>query len=160
MIGLEAQVRRMADLAWAAGVLDASGAFVAHERKRVNRPVLSGLYIPRIRVRTSSKGQNPPAQLATLRTILGGSVGRTQATNAKGRFEWQTSGAKAVAAALDELMPYLHSRSRQAQLLRELCRLILEDRSRAFDERSLTTAQIHERALLVEALVGSHLPKL
>lgn len=157
MTGLEAQVRRMADLAWAAGVLDAQGDFVAYERTREDR----GLYTPRIRVRTTRNANGTPGQLVRLKTLLGGSCGLVQVAGG-GRHEWQISGAKGVARALDDLLPYLATKARPAQLLRELCREMLEERGRRFEQRALTGKQITIRNQLVEALrnASSQAPKL
>lgn len=147
MTGLEAQVRRMSDLAWAAGVLDARGAFVALERK--SHP---GSYTPRIRVRGSNYAVR---QLEQVQAIFGGSVGAV-----RNRREWQLSGALRVAAALDDLMPFLRVKTREAQLLREVCREMLENRSRPFDERSLSIEQMRRRHQLVEALQTARVPNL
>lgn len=148
---LEAQVRRMADLAWAAGVLDARGSLVAYERKQS-----PGVYIPRIRVRTSPGNT---AGLVQLRTILGGNVGQHNAVG-RMRHEWQLSGAQAVRRALDDLIPYLRLQVRTAQLLRELCIDIEYRSSRDFDRRFLSPSQVQRRKSLARALGANVIHKL
>ena len=152
MGGLEAQVRRMADLAWAAGVLDARGSFLAYRRDK-NVP---GLVSPRIRVRTSQGNRD---HLALLERILGGHSG-THGTTGRRRLEWQINGAKAVGAALDELLPYLRVQVRTAQLLRELCEEIQNPRSRPFDRRGLDHDEVIRRELFLTTIVSSAAPKL
>lgn len=152
MAGLEAQVRRMADLAWAAGVLDARGSFLAYRRKAGTHGLLS----PRIRVRTSLGNA---AHLALLESILGGHSG-VHSGAGRGRREWQINGAKRVGEVLDELIPYLRVQVRAAQLLRELCTDITDETSRPFADRGLSQERIMARERLLVALQGTVAPKL
>lgn len=142
-----AQVRQMADNAWAAGVLDAVGVFAAYPRK----DVLGG-YITRVRVRARKmEGRDVMDQLEA---VLGGHV-RYDA-----KFvEWQASGVAACLDVLEAVRPYMRRQSRRAQLLQELCEYMSLPRG-GFNERGLGDVEVKHRALLVEALAHARRPKL
>lgn len=143
---IQAQVSRMADAAWAAGVLDVRGEFVAYPRKDVK-----GGYIVRVRIRVGR--HHGRDFLDWIESVLGGRVRYD-----KGHVEWQASGVAGVLDVLDLVHPHLRRQARRSQMLRELC-VELDDRSRPFAERSLTPAKIKRRRELHQALAYTRQPR-
>lgn len=141
---VQAQVARMADLAWAAAVLDLHGNFSASERQG-----RKGHYQPRITFRPRATDGRAATELER---ILGGKVTRA-AAGAKGKPVWTLSGGKACLAVIEELAPYMRLRARRAQVLAELCRRIRDFKPASFDERALPIGEIADRAALRDTLL-------
>lgn len=130
----------MADLAWAAGVLDVAGQWAA-----IPRVTKSGTsYTMRVRVRRPSGEREV---LDHLCEMFGGSVG---AYGSLGRLEWHVSGAKASLALYEEICPYLVQRARRAQAHAELCRRIVGFHPAGLD-RTVPQGELVERHQLAQA---------
>lgn len=145
---VEQHVQRMADNAWAAGMLDAVGTFAAYPRKDVE-----GGYITRIRVRARVlEGRDIMDQLEA---VLGGHVRFDN-----GKVEWQASGVAACLDVLDAVRPYMRRQARRAQLLHELCSYMRSTPRASFEDRGLDAAEVREREMIVTALAHARRPKL
>ena len=134
---VQAQVVRMADLAWAAAILDLQGNFSASERKGRR-----GHYQPRITYRPKVLDARAADEL---QRIFGGRVTRA-AAGSKGKPVWTLSGGKACLVAIEEVLPYMRLRARKAQMLAELCRMIRDYKPASFDERELPLHEILKRS--------------
>lgn len=136
----------MADLSWAAGVLDLAGNFSA--------PVRPGdrSYQMRITFRASRQMWTASA-CAELHRILGGAVSHA-ATGSGGRLTWTVSGAKACLAVDELVLPYMRLRSRRVQLHAELCRMIRDFKPASFDQRVLPPEELRARYKLRATMLG------
>lgn len=143
---IQEQVVRMADLSWAAGVLDLHGNFTAPQRTGKR-----GYFQPRITYR-SARHMHTAVACEELRKVLGGSV-TSGATGAGGRVVWTVSGAKACLAVDELLLPYLRFRTRRVQLHAELCRMIRDFKPATFADRGLPPEEIRERYQVHSAMM-------
>lgn len=131
----------MADLAWAAGVLDSQGQWVAARRKTKN----GVSYTMRVRVRVSVTREDV---LYELRRILGGHFSTGVRSH---RSEWSVSGAKACLDLHETLAPYLKIRARLSQAHATACRSITEWTPAGMD-RTVPPEALAEREVLLEAV--------
>jgi hypothetical protein len=142
---IQAQVVRMADLAWAAGVLDANGNFVMIPRGSTQ----PGLFMPRITYKARAHARPITDRLAV---ILGGHAAFLK--GGQGQRVWTLSGAKACLEADELLLPYLHVRARRVQLHAELCRAIREFKPASFEDRTVPAEERRRRYELFAAMSG------
>lgn len=144
---IQAQVVRMADLSWAAGVLDVEGNFSAPERTGKQ-----GHFQPRITYRATRRVATAHV-CKELQRIFGGQVTHG-APGTRGRAIWTVSGAKACLEIDELLLPYMRVRTRRVQLHAELCRMIREFKPASFEERALPKGELQERYRVYSAMCG------
>lgn len=135
---IQAEVARMAELAWAAGVLDLRGDFAM-----IPRPDQRGLFMPRITMRSNKRDYKVPDELER---ILGGHAAYFKGSGNRGKA-WTIAGAKACLLLDEQLLPYMRIRARRVQLHAELCRMIREFKPASFEDR---TIPVEERRLRYE----------
>lgn len=142
---IQAEVVRMADLAWAAGVLDLRGNFIMIPRQHTKAEM--GLFMPRITLRANAHARDAPDELAR---ILGGSA--TYPAGRAGQKMWTLGGAKACLEADELLLSYMRVRGRRVQLHAELCRAIREFKPASFDDRTIPLEERRRRYELYTAM--------
>jgi hypothetical protein len=138
----------MADMAWAAAVLDCLGSWRVHQR--YSPPGGGGSYSPRVVVRTRQVVQRP--LLERMQELYGGSISRPAHKNqGPPQWEWAVSGAKSSAAVTEAVLPYLWLKHRRAAAHLRLCRQILAFKRPSFADRDLPRAEIQARNELFRA---------
>lgn len=141
-----AVVRRMSDLAWAAGVLDHSGHFMVGPRK--DKPGLLRVWIT-----FRPNGLRRAVLSEELARILGGKV-HSMGQGAPNRNVWTASGAKGCAQVTTLVLPYMRGRARRAQLHLDLCERIRDYKPASFEERTLPLEEVEERERMRWAING------
>lgn len=154
------EVQRMADLAWAAGLLEVRGLFVVVERWRSNGRVE---FEPRLRV--VYKRWERPA-MDRLRRTLGGSFGQPRGWV---RQQWQITGARGVLEAGSAVLPYMTAEKgdpgddepRAADLVRlvRVSRRIVEYKRASFEERRIPDEELDVRRQLAGNLLRVQRPE-
>lgn len=107
------------NLAYVAGILDADGFIGLTRPKRRNGKYY---YQPRIRV-----GQDEMNAIDLLEKMFGGATheieDKREKPKRRNRFDWQLTGIRLVAKALESLLPYLRIKYPQAVNILEFCKL-------------------------------------
>ena len=146
------------DLAYAAGVIDSDGTIVI--ARRANRAGSSLSWAVKLHV-----GQVEPEAVELLLELFGGSIQprrfKPTAAMERGRpvHVWSV-GARLAGAALEELIPYLRIKRRQAELalrMRELQEHRTHSPGRPRDEA--ITAEMAKLAVLCSAANHGHKPE-
>lgn len=139
----------MAELAWAAGALDARGTFSATYRDRKQGP-LEGPLAVRITFRPQRETYGRTAS-EELERLFGGSVRRRGPQGGQVAM-WTISGAKACLEVDRLVLPYMRAQGRRAQLHLELCRRIVEFKPASFADRTTPSEELAARGALVTAM--------
>lgn len=140
---IQAEVARMAELAWAAGVLDLRGDFAM-----IPRGEARGLFMPRITMRSNKRDFKVPDELER---ILGGHAAYFKGSGNRGKA-WTIAGAKACLILDEQLLPYMRIRAKRVQLHAELCRMMREFKPASFEERMIPATERELRLELVRAM--------
>jgi hypothetical protein len=155
------EVRRMADLAWAAGVIEVRGLFAVIERHRANARVE---FEPRLRV---IGRESDLALLSRLRETLGGTIAHPRGFQ---RQEWRLTGARAVRDAGTALLAHMTVpdatmapvRARDLKTLVRFCAHVAAYKRTSFEERAIPEEELDLRRMLAGGLlrVYEHRPRL
>lgn len=141
---VQAQVARMVDLAWAAGVLDARGSFTTSVR--AGKP---GQYQPRILFRPDAGYREPLSE--ALQDVLGGTV--THAGSRRNqRSIWSVGGAKACLEVDELLLPFMRLKARRVQMHALLCDVMVDWKPASFEERALPADEVLRRQRIVDSM--------
>lgn len=147
----------MADLAWAAGVLDMRAYWTVEVRDADGRRPRDfdgrtwRSWRPLIGYRNRSNKDEAAAIQDLLFDAIGvGHVSRPK--HNKGRRGWFATGATACAEVNRLLLPYLKVKGRKAQLHLELCERIIDWKPESFEQRSLSREEIERRLELHAAI--------
>lgn len=143
---IQAEVGRMAELAWAAGVLDLRGDFAMIPRRGEVGGL--GLFMPRITMRSNKRDYKAPDELER---ILGGHAAYFKGTGNRGKA-WTVAGAKACLLLDEQLLPYMHLRAKRVQLHAELCRMIRDFKPASFEDRAIPVEERRLRYELFKAM--------
>lgn len=111
------EIKRCAQIIWAAGFIDGEGSIILH-RARSHRHAHGVRHQPTIVV-----GQTVREPLEILVRLFGGTihVRAKQQPNRRTVYAWSIRGGKAVRAALTDLLPYLIVKKAEAELILTFC---------------------------------------